>query len=135
MEYAAALEEKANAQVERIIELEASVDDQTVLNKATDFVESAVTTGGANKDLKEIRPMMKQLTASVTAQAATLEALTTKINSGGGGSGKYTNRNKSRPGLHVCVHFKKEVYHKGGKCLELEANKAKRYGRCKSVLE
>ena len=58
MEYAAALEEKANAQVERIIELEASVDDQTVLNKATDFVESAVTTGGANKDLKEIRPMM-----------------------------------------------------------------------------
>ena len=75
MEYAAALEEKAHAQAERIIDLKARVDGQTVLIKATDYAASAVTTGGYNKDLKELRETTKQLMASVTAQAATLAAL------------------------------------------------------------
>ena len=38
-----------------------------------------------------------------------------------------------RPGLHVCAHYKREVYHKDGNCLELEANKAKCYPGWKSV--
>ena len=52
MEYAAAKEEKANAQAKRILELEASVDGQTVLTKATKYAASALTAGGHNKDLK-----------------------------------------------------------------------------------
>ena len=53
MGYAVALEEKANTQAERIIDLKASVDSKTVLIKATNFLASAVTTGGTNKDLKK----------------------------------------------------------------------------------
>ena len=60
MEYATAMEEKSNAQDERIIELEASVDGQTVLTKTTDYAASAVSTG-TNKKLNEIRVVMKQL--------------------------------------------------------------------------
>ena len=57
--------------------------------------------------------MMKQLTYSITAQAATLTSLSTKTNSyGDGGGGQNTNKNKSRPGLHVCAHCKRGVYHK-----------------------
>ena len=52
MEYAAAKEEKANAQAKRILELEASVDGQTVLTKAAEIAASALTAGGHNKDLK-----------------------------------------------------------------------------------
>ena len=85
MEYTTALEDKAHAQAKRIIELETSVDGQTILTKATDYVASAVTTGGSNKDLKDIRVMMKQLTYSFTAQAATLATLSVRTNSGGGG--------------------------------------------------
>ena len=85
MEYAAALEEKSHTQAERILELEANVDGQTFLTKATEYAASAVTVGGNNKDLKELITMMKQLTDSVTAQAATLEALSVKTHSGGGG--------------------------------------------------
>ena len=50
MEYAAALEYKANTQAEIIIELEASVDGQTVLTKTTNYAASAVATG-TNKEL------------------------------------------------------------------------------------
>ena len=48
-------------QAERIIEIEASVDSQTVLTKATDFAASTLTMGGANKDLKEIRQCISNL--------------------------------------------------------------------------
>ena len=104
MEYDAALEEKANAQAESIIESEASVDGQTVLTEATYFVSSAVSTEGANKELKKIRAMMKRLKASITSQAATLEALSTNMNSNGRGSGQNVNKKKARPDLHVCAY-------------------------------
>ena len=45
MDYAAALEEKSNAQAEHIIELEASVDGQTVLTNTTEYAVSVVATG------------------------------------------------------------------------------------------
>ena len=67
MEYAEALEEKVNVHAECIIKLEASVDVHTVLTEATNFEASAVTTEGTNKELKELREIMKQLTASFTA--------------------------------------------------------------------
>ena len=44
MEYAAALEENYNTHADGIIELEASVDGQTVLTKTTEYVASAVAT-------------------------------------------------------------------------------------------
>ena len=113
MAYTAALEEKAKAQAKRIVELKASMDSQTVLTEATNYEESAVTTGGASKDLKELMETTKQLAASVTNQAATLAALSTKTNSGSvGGGGENTENKKARPGLHVCAHCKREVYHK-----------------------
>ena len=112
------------------------MDGQTILIEATYFSAIAVTMGGANKDSKELRAMMKQLTASVTAQAATLAALSTETNSGGGdGGGKNTGKKKARLGLYMCAHCKREVYHKEGNCLELEANKAKRYTGWRSALE
>ena len=52
MEYAAAKEEKANTRAKRILELEARVDGQTVLIKATKYAASALTARGHNKDLK-----------------------------------------------------------------------------------
>ena len=112
MEYAAALEAKAHVQTERIIDLEASVDGQTILTEAIDYTESVVTTGGSNKDPKELRVMVKELTESVTAQAATLASLSVKTNSGGGGGGQNIETKKLRPGLHVCVNYKRVVYHK-----------------------
>ena len=135
MEYAAALEERAHAQADHILELEASVDGQTFPTKATEYTASAVTVGGNNKDLKEPITMMKQLTASFTAQAATLTALSFKTRSGSDGGRENTKMKKARPGLHVCAHCKREVYHKDGNCLELAANKAKRYKGWTSVLE
>ena len=45
MEYAVVLEEKASSQAERIIEVEASVDGQTVLTDTTNYVASTVDTG------------------------------------------------------------------------------------------
>ena len=82
MEYAAALEERAHAQADHILDLEASVDGQTFFTKTTEYVASAVTAGGNNKDLKELIAMMKQLTASVTVQAAILADLSVKTHSG-----------------------------------------------------
>ena len=136
MKYSVALEDKANVQAKRIIDLEASVDDQTVLTEVTDYAASSVTTGGANKDLKELRATMNQLTASITAQDATLASLSIKTNSGGDGrSGQNSDKKKSRPGLHVCAHCKREVYHKDGNYLDLKANKTKCYAGWKSALE
>ena len=102
------------------------MDGQNVLTNNTDYAASVVSTV-INKKLTEIRAMMKQLVALVTAQAETVTALSTKINSDGSGSGYTTNKKKLRPELHVCVHCKQEVYHKYRNCLELEANNSKRY--------
>ena len=125
------LEEKANAQAQIIIELEASMDGQTVLTKATDFAASAVLTG-SNKDLTEIRTMINHLEASLISQAETLADLSTKTNSGSDVS-KNTNKKKARPNFHVCAYRKREVYHKETNCLDLDTNKAKRYPGWKSV--
>ena len=62
MDYAAVLEENSNAQTECIIELDASVDGQTVLTKNTKYMASTVATG-TKKELKEIKATMKQLVA------------------------------------------------------------------------
>ena len=132
MEYAAALEEKANKHDERIIELEASVDGQTVLTGTTAYVAIAVATG-TNKEMSKIKAMIKQLAASVTSQATKVETLSTKMNGGIRSSGKNIYKKKARPGLHMCAHCKREVYPKDGNCLELEANKTKRYPGQKSV--
>ena len=77
--------------------------------------------------------MAKQLTASVTAQAATVTTLSTKMNRGSIATGKTTDKKNSIPGLHVCVHCKREVYHKDRNCLELESNKEKRFPGWKIV--
>ena len=58
---------------------------------------------------------MKQFTDSVTTQAATLAALSTKTNSSGG-SGQKIDKTKAIPGLHVCAQCKRGVYHKGVNC-------------------
>ena len=87
------MEENSHTQTNCIIKLEVSVDGQTVLTESTDYAASVVTTGGANKNLKEMRAIMKQLTDSVTAQAATLAALYFRTNSGGG-DGKTPKRIK-----------------------------------------
>ena len=90
-------------QAERIIDIKSRVDGQTVLTKATDYATSAVTTGGANKNLKDLRAMMKHLTDSFSAQAATLASLSVKRNNDGGGGrgGENTKNKKSQPGLQV----------------------------------
>ena len=80
-----------------------------------------------------MRAMMKQLAASVSAQAKTMATLYTKINGGGGGAGWNTDKKKARPGLHVRAHCKREVYHKDANCLELDSKKAKRYPGWKIV--
>ena len=70
--------------------------------------------------------MMKQFTDSVTTQAATLAALSTKTNSSGG-NGQNIDKTKAIPGLHVCAQCKRGVYHKEVNCLKQEANQVKRY--------
>ena len=77
---------------------------------------------------------MNQLTASVASQKAILAVLSVKTHIGSG-SRKNTIMKKVRIGLHVCTHYKREVCHKDGNCLELSANKAKRYMGLISVLE
>ena len=77
--------------------------------------------------------MLNQLAASVTAQAKTLENLSTKMNGDSKGYRKTTDKKKAKSDLHVCAHCKREVYHKDGNCLEFEANKAKRYPGWKIV--
>ena len=133
MEYTAALEEKSNAQSKRIIDLDAIVYGQTVLTNTTDYAASAVSTG-ANKELTEIRSMMKPLAALVTAQAATVATLFTKINDSSSSAGQNTDKKKANPGLHVCTHCKQELYHKDGNCLDLEANNVKHYPGWNSIL-
>ena len=59
MEYAAELEENAKAQAERIIELEARMDGQTVLTDTTDYAASAVATG-TNKEMSDIKSMSER---------------------------------------------------------------------------
>ena len=61
-----------------------------------------------------------------------MENISTKINSGFSGNGRNTDKKKARLGLHVCANCKRKVYHKDRKCLDLEANKAKRYPGWKS---
>ena len=77
--------------------------------------------------------MMKQLAASVTAQAATVATLSTKMNVGSSGTGKTTEDKKARPGFHLCVHCKRKVYHRDGNCLELDVNKVKCYPGWNSI--
>ena len=62
-----------------------------------------------------------------------MATLYTKTNRGSSGAGKITDKKKARPGLHMYVHCKREVYHKDGNCLELDVNKAKLYPGWKSV--
>ena len=102
------------------------MDGQTVLTDTTDYATSAVDTG-TNKKMNEIKATMKQLSASVTNQAKTVETLSTNMNRDSRSYGKTTDKKKARPGLHVRAHCKREVYHKDRNCLELEANKAKRF--------
>ena len=47
MDYAAAIEEKSNPQANHIINLEASVDGQTVLANTTEYVASVMATASA----------------------------------------------------------------------------------------
>ena len=94
-----------------------------------------MTAGGNNKDLKELRAIMKQLTASVTFQAETLAALSIKTHSGGGSGGKNTETKKTRPCLHVWAHCKRGFYLKDGNFLELAASKAKCYKGWTSILQ
>ena len=116
--------------------LTANVDCYIVFAEATYYVSSVVATGGAKKELKDLRGMMKYLTASVTAQASTLASLSVKTNSSsGGGGGQNTDKKKVRPGLHMYAYCKREEYHKEGDCLELEANNSKRCVRWKRVME
>ena len=102
------------------------MDVQTALTEATEYAASAVPAGGNKKDLKELRAMMKQITDSVTAQAEILTDLSVKTHSGGGSVRKNTEMKKARPGLHMCAHCKREVYHKDRNCLDLAANNYKR---------
>ena len=110
------------------------MNGQTVLTKATKYAAIAVTAGGNNKDRKELRDMMKKITALFTSQAETLAALSVKTHSGGGG-GKNTEMNKTQPVFHVCAHCKREFYHKDRNLLELKYNKYKRYTGWTRVLE
>ena len=80
------------------------MDGQTVLTKVIEYEASSVTAGGNNKELMELRAMMKKLTALVTAQAATLAALSFKTHSGGGGSKKKHQKEESVTRIaHVCT--------------------------------
>ena len=124
MEYDMVLEEKSNAQSERIIDLKASVDGQTFLTNTTYYTAIAVSIW-ANKELTEIWEMMKQISAFLIAQAATVATFSTNINGGESGAGRNTNKKKAGTGFYVFVHCKQEVYRKGGNCLDLEANRAK----------
>ena len=85
MDYAAALEDNSNAHADRIIEIEVSVDGQTVLTNPTKYAASAVATGTNNK-LSEIKATTKHLAAPVTTQAATVATLSTNINGGSSGA-------------------------------------------------
>ena len=67
--------------------------------------------------------MMKQLADYVTATVATLS---TNMKGGSSDAREKIKKKKARPGLNVCAHCKREVYHKDWNCLETEVNKAKR---------
>ena len=87
MDYVSALEDQSKAKSERIIELEANMDGQTVLTNTTKYVASAMATG-TNKELSEIKEMMNQLAASIIAEAETVASLSTNINGVSSGAEK-----------------------------------------------
>ena len=78
--------EKANAQAELIIELESSVDVQTVLTDTTNYAASVVDIV-TNKELNNIKLMTKKLADYFTVQVVTMEALSTEINGGSNDTG------------------------------------------------
>ena len=94
------------------------MDGQIFLTNTTEYVASAVATG-TNNELSDIKSMMKQIEAYGTAQAETVETLSTKMNGGSSGFGGEIDKKKARPGLHVCAHFKRGLYHRDRNCLEL----------------
>ena len=108
------------------------MDSQTVLTNTIEYAASAGAIRN-NKELNKIKAIMKQLEASVTNQAATVETFSTKTNGSISGSRKTTDKKKASPGLHVCAHCKHELYYKDSNCLELEANKSKRCPGCNIV--
>ena len=108
------------------------MDGQTVFTDTTNYAASAVATG-TNKEINNIKEIMKQLSAYATTQAETVSNLSTKMNGVSINSRKTAYKKKARTGLHVCPYCKREVYHKDGNCFELEVNKAKRYPGRKSV--
>ena len=108
------------------------MDGQTVLTDTTDYAASVLDTR-TNKEMSEIKAMMKKLADSVTAQAETVETLFTKMNEGSSISGKTIYKRKAIPGLHVRVYCKREVYLKDRNYLGLEVNKTKRYPGWKIV--
>ena len=63
------------------------MDSQTVLTNPTEYAASALATG-TNKEISEIKAMMKHLAASVTYQVATVATLSTKMNTGNSGAEK-----------------------------------------------
>ena len=79
------------------------MDGQNVLVDTTNYAASVVATGN-NNELNDIKPIMKQLADSITAQSATVESLSTNMNKGIRSTGKTTDNKKSNPCLHVCVH-------------------------------
>ena len=101
MDYDAAPKEKSNTQTERIIEIEAIVDGQTVLTNTNKYAASAVAKG-TNKELSDIKAMLKQLADYVTAQATTVETLSIMMNGVSSGAGKTIEKKKARQGLHLC---------------------------------
>ena len=119
MEYDVALEKKANVQANFIIDLEYSVDGQTVLANTTYYAANSVATG-TNRELNKIQEMMNQLAASVPTQSAIMATLSSKMNRGSSSIGKTTDKKKERPGLHVCAHCKRKVCHKDGNFLEMK---------------
>ena len=94
---------------------------------------ASVVATGTNKELSELKSILKQLASSITAQEATVATLSTKMNGGSSGAGTTIDKKNERLGLHVCAHCKHKVYHKDRNCLDLEANKAKFYPGWKSV--
>ena len=108
------------------------MDGLTVLTNPTEYAENSVATG-AYKEIFKIKAMMNQLADSVTAQSATVATLNTKMNGVSSRAGKTIDKKKASPGLHVCVYCKRKLYQKGGNCLELVSNKAKRYPGWNSV--
>ena len=85
------------------------MDGQIFLANTTEYVASTVAKR-TNKEMSNIKAMIKQLAASVPAQAATVATLSTNMNGGSSSAGKTIDKKKARPGLHVCAHCKRKLY-------------------------